>query len=130
MSDVEQRLQAIRSQIDNLDAELLTLLNQRAQLARAVAQIKDDATQTHQCYRPDREAKVLHGLLEANNGPLTRDDVARVFREVMSACRALQQPTRVAFLGPEGTFTQAAALRRTVNSSPPRGLILVANSLR
>jgi chorismate mutase/prephenate dehydratase len=111
MTDVEDKLQIIRDQIDNLDGELLTLLNQRAQLAQAIAQIKDAATQTYQCYRPDREARVLHALLESNNGPLSREDVTRVFREVMSACRALQQPTRVAFLGPEGTFTQAAALR-------------------
>ena len=77
MSDVEDKLQTIRDQIDTLDGELLTLLNQRAQLAQAIAQIKDTAAQSHQCYRPDREAEVLHALLESNSGPLTREDVTR-----------------------------------------------------
>lgn len=110
MSATAARLEAIRSQIDELDRELLTALNRRAQLARAIADIKD-GSDTVGYYCPDREAQVVRKLIAANPGPLPDRDVERLFREIMSACRALQQPMRLAFLGPRGTFTEAAALR-------------------
>lgn len=111
MSASEARLQAIRRQIDEIDRELLTLFNRRGQFAQAIAEIKDDS-EAQGYYCPDREIQVLRKLIAANTGPLSPADVERLFREIMSACRALQQPMRVAFLGPRGTFTEAAALRQ------------------
>ena len=62
-------------------------------------------------YRPEREAEVLRLALKRNQGPLRDEEIARLFREIMSACLAQQEPLKVAFLGPEGTFTQAAVLK-------------------
>ena len=64
-------------------------------------------------YRPEREAEVLRMALKRNHGPLRDEEIARLFREIMSACLAQQEPLKVAFLGPEGTFTQAAVLKHT-----------------
>ena len=109
-------LQKIREKIDRLDQELQDKLNQRAQLAQQVAEIKlaeaagtDDAEVLF--YRPEREANVLRKVMERNQGPLADKEMARLFREVMSACLALEQAMKIAFLGPEGTFTQAAAFK-------------------
>ncbi len=104
-------LDNIRQQIDGLDKKLQALISERACLAQKVAEVKlargDDAV----FYRPEREAAVLRKVLERNEGPLAGEDMARLFREIMSACLALEQPLNVAFLGPEGTFTQAAAIK-------------------
>ncbi len=62
-------------------------------------------------YRPEREAQVLNRIIDRNQGPLAGETVAHVFREIMSACLALEKPLQVAYLGPEGTFTQAAAIK-------------------
>jgi chorismate mutase/prephenate dehydratase len=62
-------------------------------------------------YRPEREAQVLKRVMERNKGPLGNEEMARLFREIMSSCLALEQPLKVAYLGPEGTFTQAAAMK-------------------
>jgi len=107
MSD-HQALQPIRSRIDAIDAELLRLISERAECARRVADIKA-AGGTEQFYRPEREAQILRRIQEQNPGPLDSEEVARIFREIMSACLALERPLTAAFLGPEGTFTQAAA---------------------
>jgi len=107
----ERRLQEIRAQIDALDGQLLTLINQRAAAAQEVAEIKRRHAPEAPFYRPEREAEVLRRIKALNTGPLGEETVARLFREVMSACLALEQPLRIAFLGPEGTFTQAAALK-------------------
>ncbi len=108
----EQRLQQIRDQIDALDKQIHELLNQRAQAAQEVAHIKLDADPNAIFYRPEREAQVLRNVKKRNQGPLADDTVARLFREIMSACLALEKPLRIAYLGPEGTFTQAAALKQ------------------
>ena len=124
MKTIDEKLKTLRGRIDELDEQLLALLNSRARLALEIAECKaGDGAQagTNHYYHPDRETEVLNGLLEKNEGPLPRDEVARLFREVMSACRALQKPMAVAFLGPEGTFAQAAALRhfgRSVRTVP------------
>ena len=97
-------LSDLRARIDALDAKLLDLLNQRAALAQEVGQRKDG-----QVYRAEREAQVLARVHQLNHGPLGGDAVAFLFREIMSACRALEEPLRIAFLGPEGTFSQMAA---------------------
>lgn len=107
----EQRLGEIREQIDSIDQEILRLLNQRAEAAQEVAGIKLSHDPNAQFYRPEREAQVLRKIKERNAGPLHDETAARLFREIMSACLALEKPLEIAFLGPEGTFTQAAALK-------------------
>jgi chorismate mutase/prephenate dehydratase len=101
-------LAELRVQIDAVDRDLLQLLNQRAALANEVGEIK--RAEGSPVFRPEREAQVIHGLQAANPGPLKNTSVGWVWREIMSACRALEAPQRVAFLGPKGTFSEQAAL--------------------
>jgi len=101
-------LAALRGQIDAADRELLALLNRRATLAQAVGEFKKREGSV--VFRPEREAQVIDGLKAANAGPLKTESVAPIWREIMSACRALETPTRVAYLGPAGTFSEQAAL--------------------
>lgn len=107
----EEKLQAIRQRIDALDKELQALLNERASLAQEVARVKLEAGEDVLFYRPEREAQVLRMVKERNEGPLPGEEVARLFREVMSACLALERPMTIAYLGPEGTFSHEAALK-------------------
>ncbi len=107
----DKQLEAIRKRIDHLDEQLQTLINKRASLAQEVAQVKLSVGDAAVFYRPEREAQVLRQVRERNQGPLSAEEMARLFREVMSACLALERPTTVAFLGPEGTFTHEAALK-------------------
>ncbi len=101
-------LLALRVQIDAVDRDILALLNRRAGLALEVGEIKKlDGSPV---FRPEREAQVIDGLKAANPGPLKNASVAPIWRELMSACRALESPTRVAYLGPAGTFSELAAL--------------------
>jgi chorismate mutase/prephenate dehydratase len=114
MSD---KLKQLREQIDCLDDELLKLVNQRAALAQQIGLLKDDGV----ILRPEREAQVLQRLQGENNGPLGNAAVVQLFTEVMSQCRALEAPLTVAYLGPEGTFSEAATLKRfgsAVQSKP------------
>jgi len=109
----EQELGLLRDEIDSIDQQIQSLINQRASCAQRVADVK----QAHQgvtdavFYRPEREAQVLRKVMERNTGPLDNEEMARLFREVMSACLAHEKPMHVAFLGPQGTFTQSAALK-------------------
>lgn len=105
---LDPRLLALRQRIDAVDRELLRLLNQRANLAQEVGEVKK--AEGSVAFRPEREAQVIEGLKATNDGPLKPDSVAPIWREIMSACRALETPTRVAFLGPAGTFSEQAAL--------------------
>jgi chorismate mutase/prephenate dehydratase len=104
-------LTELRDQIDAVDQQLHQLLNQRARLAEQVARSKLAVETDPVFYRPEREAQVLRAVMVRNEGPLGDETVARLFREIMSACLALEAPQTIAFLGPEGTFTQAAALK-------------------
>ena len=106
----EDPLADIRERIDEVDREILRLISERATLATRVADVKA-ANGEKRFYRPEREATVLRSIKEQNPGPLDGEEMARLFREIMSACLALEQALSVAFLGPEGTFTQAAALK-------------------
>ena len=102
-------LAALRMQIDTIDTELLTLLNRRANVAELVGEVKKrDGTPF---FRPDRVAQVIEKIQTANLGPLKNDHIAAVWREIMSACLALESPVRVAYLGPAGTFSEQAALQ-------------------
>ncbi|MFN9747063.1 MAG: prephenate dehydratase [Betaproteobacteria bacterium] len=101
-------LLALRERIDAVDRELLALLNRRMRLAQEVGELK--RAEGSVVFRPEREAQVIDGLKAANPGPLPRDSVAPIWREIMSASRSLETPTRVAYLGPAGTFSEEAAL--------------------
>lgn len=110
----EQELQALRVRIDALDEKILELISQRACCAQEVGRIKMASLAEGEeavFYRPEREAQVLKRIMELNKGPLDNEEMARLFREIMSTCLALEQPLKVAYLGPEGTFSQAAALK-------------------
>jgi chorismate mutase / prephenate dehydratase len=110
MSD-KKTLDELRIEIDGLDKQLLDLISQRARLAQEVAEVKNASPEPASFYRPEREAQVLRKVIEQNRGPLSEEEMARLFREIMSACLALEQPLDIAYLGPEGTFTQTAALK-------------------
>ena len=114
-------LDQVRADIDAIDREIQALIGRRAECAQRVAEIKlDDMIVARErgepqeevvYYRPEREAQVLQRIIDRNEGPLPGPTVAHIFREIMSACLALERPLQVAYLGPEGTFTQAAAIK-------------------
>jgi chorismate mutase / prephenate dehydratase len=103
-----QALLALRDQIDGLDKQLLELLNQRARVAEQVGEIK--RAEGTPFFRPDRVAQVIEKIRAANPGPLKAEHVSAIWREIMSACLALESPQRVAVLGPFGTFCEQAAI--------------------
>lgn len=114
---MSEKLKQCREQINSLDDELLKLVNQRAVIAQQIGHLKECEKLLHGqpdsvVLRPEREAQVLRRLQAANPGPLSNEAIAALFTEVMSQCRALEAPMSVAYLGPEGTFTEAAALKR------------------
>ncbi len=120
MSD-ERSLEQVRTDIDAIDSDIQALISRRARCAERVAAIKmAEAAAARQrgepdtevvYYRPEREAQVLQRIIDRDQGPLAGPTVAHIFREIMSACLALERPLQVAYLGPEGTFTQAAAIK-------------------
>jgi chorismate mutase/prephenate dehydratase len=115
MSDSNPLL-ALRDQIDALDLQIMQAISDRARCAKQVAEVKKQQGDSAY-YKPEREAQVLRQIMEQNNGPLDNEEMARLFRQIMSACLALEQPVKVAFLGPEGTFTQEAALKHFGDSA-------------
>jgi chorismate mutase/prephenate dehydratase len=146
-------LDAIRNQIDAIDLELLRLLSDRARCAQQVAQLKlgnpprppfpkggdkkpplekggSGGFEAVQFYRPEREAAVLRRIKAANPGPLSDEEMARLFREIMSACLALERPLNVAFLGPEGTFTHAATIKHFGHSVVTRTMATISDIFR
>ena len=104
------KLLQLRDKIDQLDEQIQALITERAKAAEEVAKAKQDAG-NNIYYRAEREAQVLRKVMERNQGPLSDEEMARLFREIMSASLALERVMKIAFLGPEGTFTQAAALK-------------------
>lgn len=101
-----------RDEIDSIDAKVLELLSRRANCAKEIGKIKQSQAVAVPFYRPEREKAVLERLMSLNEGPLPDKEIHRLFREVMSACLALEMPMDIAYLGPEGTFTQAAVLKQ------------------
>jgi chorismate mutase/prephenate dehydratase len=112
MTDEQKELGALRDGIDRIDNDVLRLLSERARLAQRVGAIKHG-----NIYRPEREAQVLRRIAATNPGPLPEAAVRTIFREVMSACLALEQPLRIAYFGPAGTFTESAA-KKHFGSAP------------
>ena len=113
MSD---ELSKVRDQIDALDQQIQELISQRARCAEEVARIKRADDPDPDFYRPEREAQVLRAVKARNEGPLPDETVARLFREIMSACLAHEQPMKAAYFGPAGSYTHAAALKHFGNS--------------
>src|SRR5438132_264954 len=103
----KQQLATIRREIDSIDLQLIALLNRRAEASVEVARIKRTGDVT--TYVPSREQEVFNNVLGANNGPMTEAHVRAIWGQILSASRSLQRPLRIAYLGPEGTFTQWAA---------------------
>jgi chorismate mutase/prephenate dehydratase len=104
-------LSSVRDEIDRLDEQIQALISERARLAFRVRESKAGSNKAVEFYRPEREAQVLRAVQERNEGPLSDREMLRLFREIMSACLAQQEPLKVAYLGPEGTFTQQAVHR-------------------
>lgn len=117
MSDAPINLDELRQRIDRLDGDILRLISERAHCAQQVAHVKLAEDPTAVFYRPEREAQVLRRIMSLNKGPLDSEEMARLFREIMSACLALEKPIKVAYLGPEGTYTQQAALKHFGHSA-------------
>jgi chorismate mutase/prephenate dehydratase len=105
---MSEELKKFREKIDRIDDELLKLINQRAGLAQQIGHVKGSGA----VLRPEREAQVLQRMVKGNAGPLSNQAVTQLFTEVMSQCRALEAPLRVAYLGPHGTFSEAAVFQR------------------
>src|SRR5437879_13890966 len=119
-----------RTRINDLDNQILNLLNQRAEAALQIGNLK--RRQGTPSYVPEREAEILRQLSALNHGPLTADNLAAIWREVLSACRALEGPLTVAYLGPQATFTHQAALGRfgaTVDFRPARTIVDIFDEL-
>jgi chorismate mutase / prephenate dehydratase len=110
-------LARIRARIDGIDTKIQSLIAARAEIARAVGDSKRKLAPTAEFYRPEREAEVLRSVIRRNAGPLSDEEMVRLFREIMSACLAQQEPLKVAFLGPAGTFTQQAVLKHFGHSA-------------
>lgn len=107
---IQQKLLPLRQKIDDIDAQILVLLNSRAQLAQEVGHVKAETNAP--VFRPEREAQVLRSVADRNPGPLQSGDVQTIFREIMSACRALEKRVTVAYLGPAGTFSEQAVYQQ------------------
>ena len=105
---VPVNLSELRQRIDQIDVQIQSLICERARYARRVGQVKGPLKAAIDYYRPERESQVLRMVVERNRGPLSNPELVRVFREIMSACLAQQNKLKIAFLGPEGTFSQAA----------------------
>ena len=104
-------LAEIRQRINAVDEQIQTLINERARYAQQVGVAKGELAAAVDYYRPEREAEVLRAIVERNEGPLRDEEMLRLFREIMSACLAQQEPLKIGFLGPEGTFTQTAVYK-------------------
>ncbi len=115
-------LQALREQIDGIDRQIQALIAERAQFARQVGKSKGKLAAAVEYYRPEREAQVLRRVVDRNDGPLGDEVLVRLFREIMSACLAQQEPLKIGYLGPEGTFSQQAVHKHFGHSA--RGLPL------
>jgi len=128
MSD---KLEQLRAQIDQLDKQLLEIISARAKCASEVGAYKRENGQDDcQFYRPEREANVLRRVAELNPGPLSDEEMARLIREVMSACLAVERQLNIAFLGPEGTFTEEAALKHFGHSVQTSALNSISEVFR
>ena len=126
----QNELAQAREQIDALDEQIQSLISQRARVAQTVAHIKQRMGDKGDHYRPSREVEVLRRTMERNTGPLTDEVIARLMREIMSACLSLESPLTIAYLGPEGTYTQAAVLKHFGDSVTARPVAAIDEIFR
>jgi chorismate mutase/prephenate dehydratase len=112
----DQNLAALRGQIDEIDSQILALINHRAEAAGKIGALKSGPL-----YRPEREAQVLERIRQQNKGPLPNANMVFLFREIMSACLAYERPVSVAYLGPSGTYSEAAAIRHFGHAAQTTG---------
>ena len=112
VSSEQPDLAALREKIDAVDRKIQALINERAGFAQQVAVAKGGDARSADFFRPEREAQVLRAIVERNEGPLTDEEMVRLFREIMSACLAQEEPLKIGYLGPEGTFTQSAVYKQ------------------
>jgi chorismate mutase / prephenate dehydratase len=117
-------LAAVRAQIDGIDREIQSLIAERALWAQQVGKAKGKLAAAIDYYRPEREAQVLRRVVDRNDGPLQDEVLVRLFREIMSACLAQQEPLKIGYLGPEGTFSQQAVHKHFGHSA--KGLPLAS----
>jgi chorismate mutase / prephenate dehydratase len=117
-------LLAVRAQIDGIDREIQALIAERALFAHQVGKAKGKLAAAVEYYRPEREAQVLRRVVDRNDGPLSDEVLVRLFREIMSACLAQQEPLKIGYLGPEGTFSQQAVHKQFGHSA--KGLPLAS----
>ena len=117
-------LAEVRTRIDAIDRSIQELISERARFAREVGRAKGKLAAAVDYYRPEREAQVLRNVVDRNQGPLSDEEMVRLFREIMSACLAQQEPLKIGYLGPEGTFSQQAVLKHFGHSA--RGLPLAS----
>ncbi|HTM28216.1 MAG TPA: prephenate dehydratase [Rhodanobacter sp.] len=108
MSDDKTPLSEMRERIDSIDRQIQQLISERAEHARKVAKVKGEGLSAIDYYRPEREAHVLRMVVDRNQGPLSDVEMVRLFREIMSSCLAQEDPLKIGFLGPEGTFSEQA----------------------
>ncbi len=118
-------LEDLRGKIDAVDQRIQTLIAERAGLAQKVAVVKGGKGSAVDFYRPEREVAILRNVVARNKGPLTDEEMVRLFREIMSACLAQEEPMKVGYLGPEGTFSQSAVYKHFGHSvrALPLGMI-------
>ena len=103
-------LKKFRTKIDIIDKKLLDLLNQRANIAKQVADYKKSSNNTI-IFRPDRESQIIKNLRSTNKGPLNADHIHNIYREIISSCLSLETNLNVSFLGPEGTYSEIATTK-------------------
>lgn len=136
-SALTQSLSELRDQIDSVDGSILELISQRAKIAQSVAAFKKENANEAEAdpifYRPEREAQVLKNIMRRNqesDSPISDEKMARLFREIMSVCLDLEAPQKIAFLGPVGTFTHAAALKHFGKASTTVPLTTITDVFR
>lgn len=129
-TNAEMDLNVLREKIDAVDKHIHRLLNDRARLAGQVAVSKKNNEEHPIFYRPEREAQVLKAVMARNEGPISDEKMARLFREIMSICLDLEAPQVIAYLGPSGTFTHAAALKHFGEAATTRPLMTISDVFR
>ncbi len=116
-NEIGLTLAQVRERIDGLDLEIQNLISERAQFARQVGRAKGPLKAAVEYYRPEREAQILRRVIDRNQGPLNDEVLVRLYKEIMSACLAQQEPLRIGYLGPEGTFSQQAVFKHFGHST-------------
>jgi chorismate mutase/prephenate dehydratase len=110
MTESHNNIEDVRNEIDRIDRELVDLINRRAECAIEVGKLKE--TKTDSIFAPEREVQVVSKVLSQNRGPLADKTISAIYREIISACRALEKPITVCYFGPAGSNTHIASIRR------------------